>query len=108
MSKNLYCIRHGLSLHNKLYHKHGSKTFYDKDYIDTMLLPEGKRQARMLGETWNEINKVESVIVSPLKRSLETTINIFKDIDIPISALEICREFPIGLHACNKRSNKEV
>jgi len=77
MSKNLYCIRHGLSLHNKLYHKHGSKTFYDKDYIDTMLLPEGKRQARMLGETWNEINKVESVIVSPLKRSLETTINIF-------------------------------
>ena len=34
MSKNLYCIRHGLSLHNKLYHKHGSKTFYDKDYID--------------------------------------------------------------------------
>ena len=28
MSKTLYCIRHGLSLHNKLYHKHGSKTFF--------------------------------------------------------------------------------
>jgi broad specificity phosphatase PhoE len=107
MSKTLYCIRHGLSLHNKLYHKHGSKTFYDSDYVDTMLLPEGKQQARILGETWDEINNIELVIVSPLKRTLETAVNIFEDIDVPIIALEICREFPMGLHTCNKRSNKE-
>ena len=107
MSKTLYCIRHGLSLHNKLYHKHGSKTFYDNDYVDTMLIPEGKQQARILGETWDEINNIELVIVSPLKRTLETAVNIFEGIDVPIIALEICREFPMGLHTCNKRSNKE-
>lgn len=107
MSKTLYCIRHGLSLHNKLYHKYGSKTFYDSDYVDTMLLPEGKQQARILGKTWDEINNIELVIVSPLKRTLETAVNIFEGIDVPIIALEICREFPMGLHTCNKRSNKE-
>jgi len=107
MAKTLYCIRHGLSLHNKLYHKHGSKTFYDKDYVDTMLLPEGRQQAQTLGKTWNEINNIELVIVSPLKRTLETAVNIFENIDVPIIALEMCREFPMGLHTCNKRSNKE-
>ena len=90
MSKTLYCIRHGLSLHNKLYHKHGSKTFYDKDYVDTMLLPEGRQQAQILGKTWNEINNIELVIVSPLKRTLETAVNIIETIDVPIIALEMC------------------
>ena len=107
MTKSLYCIRHGLSLHNILYNRHGSKTFYDKDYVDTMLLPEGRQQAQTLGKTWNEINNIELVIVSPLKRTLETAVNIFETIDVPIIALEMCREFPMGLHTCNKRSNKE-
>jgi broad specificity phosphatase PhoE len=107
MSKTIYCIRHGLSLHNKLYHKYGSKTFYDNDYTDTMLLPEGKQQAQELARTWKEINTIDLVIVSPLKRTLETAMNIFDEIDVPMIALEMSREFPLGLHTCNKRSNKE-
>lgn len=107
MSKTIYCIRHGLSLHNQLYHKYGSKTFYDKDYFDTPLLPEGRLQADLLNKNWEDINKIELVIVSPLKRTLETANIIFNNIKVPIIALENSREFPLGLHTCNKRSNKE-
>ena len=107
MSKTLYCIRHGLSLHNKLYEKYGSTTFYNPDYIDTMLLPEGKKQAINLSNNWIDINKIELVIVSPLKRTLETANYIFKNHNIQIIALEMCREYPMTLQTCNKRSNKE-
>lgn len=107
MTKNIYCIRHGLSLHNKLYHKHGSNTFYDPDYIDTPLLPEGREQAINLASSWTELDKIDLVIVSPLKRTLETAYHIFKNSNKPIIAFENCREFPLGLHTCNKRSNKE-
>ena len=105
--KKLYCIRHGLALHNALYHKYGSKTFYNPDYVDTPLLPEGQIQAYNLNKSWNKINEVELVIVSPLKRTLETAVRVFYGINIPIIALDICREYPLGLHTCNKRSNKE-
>lgn len=107
MSQNIYCIRHGLSLHNKLYNIHGSSTFSNSDYVDTLLLPEGREQAINLGKNWEEINNIELVIVSPLKRTLETASHIFKDKKIPIIALELSREYPLGLHTCNKRSNKE-
>ena len=35
MSKNLYCIRHGLAEHNINYLKYGCKTFYDPNFVDT-------------------------------------------------------------------------
>jgi len=107
MSKTIYCIRHGLSLHNVLYHKYGIKTFYNPDYVDTPLLPEGQNQANKLSQSWTDIQNIELVIVSPLKRTLETAIRIFNGINVPIIALEMCREYPLGLHTCNKRSNKE-
>lgn len=107
MAKTIYCIRHGLSIHNYLYHKYGSKIFYNPDYTDTLLLPEGKNQAINLNKSWKEIDNIELVIVSPLKRTLETASLIFQNKNIPIIALEMCREFPLGLHTCNKRSNKE-
>ena len=107
MSKTIYCIRHGLSLHNLLYHKYGSDIFTSPDYIDTMLLPQGKNQALELANTWENINDIELVIVSPLKRTLQTAYNIFKNTNIPIIALENSREYPMGKHTCNKRSNRE-
>ena len=39
--KNLYCIRHGLALHNSLYKKYGSDIFCNINYKDTLLIPEG-------------------------------------------------------------------
>ena len=104
---NLYCIRHGLALHNTLYKKYGSSTFYNLEYKDTLLIPEGHEQSIQLGKTWDKINDIELIIVSPLKRTLQTAHNIFKNKNIPMVALDYCREFPAGLHACNKRSSKE-
>ena len=107
MNKTLYCIRHGEALHNELYKKKGSQVFYNKDYVDTVLTPKGETQSLDLGKYWLNKNEIELVIVSPLKRTLQTAYNIFKDTDIPIIALEFTREYPMGLHTCNKRSNLE-
>tara|TARA_Y100000389_G_scaffold205066_1_gene262655 strand:- start:4123 stop:4713 length:591 start_codon:yes stop_codon:yes gene_type:complete len=108
MSKSLYCIRHGIAEHNMNYLKYGSSTFYDPQYVDTSLVDEGFKQARQLGETWEDIDTIELVIVSPLKRTLQTACEIFKDKQVPMIALEYVREFPLGKHTCNKRSSKDV
>jgi broad specificity phosphatase PhoE len=107
MSKSLYCIRHGLAEHNINYFKYGCKTFYDPKFVDTSLVEEGFKQASTLGETWSEINDIELVVVSPLKRALQTTTEIFKGKSVPIISFELAREYPIGGHTCNKRSQKE-
>ena len=68
MSKFLYCIRHGLAEHNINYHKYGVSTFYDSKYVDTSLIPEGFQQVRELRRGWNDLTRIELVIVSPLKK----------------------------------------
>ena len=107
MSKLVYCIRHGLSQHNTNYLKYGVSTFYDPNFTDTELLPEGLQQATELRESWYELKNIELVIVSPLRRTLATAREIFKDIDVPMIALDFVREYPLGLQTCNKRSAKE-
>ena len=108
MSKNVYCIRHGIAEHNMNYFKYGSSTFYDPQFIDTSLVQEGFNQAKQLGETWKDIDTIELVIVSPLKRTLQTACEIFKHKQVPMIALEYIREFPLGKHTCNKRSSKDM
>lgn len=107
MSKVIYCIRHGLSQHNLNYYKYGSQTFYDPQFVDTRLVLEGYAQAKELRETWNHLSTVELVIVSPLKRCLQTATELFRDTKIPMIALETVREYPMGLQTCNQRSTKE-
>ena len=107
MEQVLYCVRHGLAEHNKLYEKYGVKAYYFyNNYTDTNLVAEGINQANELGNHINklpELDDLELIIVSPLKRTLETCQYIFKNTDIPIIALEEIREFPCGIHVCNKR-----
>ena len=107
MSKSLYCIRHGLAEHNINYFKYGCKTFYDPKFVDTSLVEEGFKQASTLGETWSEINDIELVVVSPLKRTLQTATRIFRGKSVPMISFELVREYPIGGQTCNKRSQKE-
>ena len=107
MSKILYCIRHGLAEHNINYQKYGVSTFYDSKYVDTSLIPEGFRQVRGLRREWNQLHTIELVIVSPLKRTLQTATELFKEHSVPMIALECCREYPMGLQTCNKRSPRE-
>lgn len=107
MTKNLYCIRHGQALHNVLYKKYGSDIFLNLEYKDTLLTPLGHEQSINLSKTWKNLNEIQLVVVSPLKRTLQTAQNIFNNKDVPMIALDYCREFPLGLHTCNKRSSKD-
>ena len=108
MSKLPYLIRHGLAIHNENFLKYGEKTFFDLKYVDTHLIKEGVQQSLQFGKTWQNIDDIELVLVSPLYRTLETAANIFKDKDVPIISLEELREYPIGRHTCNKRSSRDI
>ena len=103
--KNIYFIRHGLAQHNTQFKLYGKRAFYNPLYYDTKLIEEGHRQATNLGKSWNEIRNIDLVLTSPLMRCLQTTENIFKDIDVPIIAIDIIKEFPQGLQTCNRRSD---
>lgn len=105
MSKTLYLIRHGHSLHNELFHKIGVQAFINPSMIDAPLTQEGHIQSIELGQSWYKKNEIELILVSPLTRALETCMNIFGDTDIPIESHEFLREYPIGEDTCNKRSS---
>ena len=98
---NLYLIRHGESLHNVLFKQHGMKTFFDQNYYDTKLTELGYNQAIRLGETWEEIDKIDLVLVSSLTRTLQTAQNVFKDKNIKIISLDCLKEYPQGIVLIN-------
>jgi len=104
--KNLYFIRHGMAVHNVLSKKYGSGVFYSKYYQDCLLVPEGKKQSKLLGLQWQHKSDIQLVITSPLKRCLETTHLIFSENKIPVIVLDECIEYPQGQQYCNKRSTK--
>lgn len=106
--KDLYLIRHGNAQHNKLFDEIGVDAFYDPNYQDTILTKKGYDESIHLKSIWGEINNIELVLTSSLTRCIETSLNIFSDTDIPIIALETIKEYPQGLHYCNKRSNINI
>tara|TARA_Y100000022_G_C13061347_1_gene289031 strand:- start:1 stop:600 length:600 start_codon:yes stop_codon:yes gene_type:complete len=107
MRKNLFAIRHGEATHNVLFKKEGMKTFFDQNYYDTELTNKGFNQSIELGNNWDDKNKMDLVIVSPLYRTLQTANNIFKNVKVKIIALDCLKEYPQGLHTCNKRKTKK-
>lgn len=106
--KELYLIRHGHAQHNKLFDEIGVNAFYDSNYQDTSLTKKGYDESIYLKSIWGEINNIELVLTSSLTRCIETSLNIFSGIDIPIIALETIKEYPQGLQYCNKRSNINI
>ena len=106
MKINLFAIRHGEATHNVLFKKVGMSTFFDENYYDTELTQNGFNQAQELGNKWTDKNKMDLVIVSPLSRTLQTAVNIFKNMNVKIIALDCLKEYPQGLHTCNRRKNK--
>tara|TARA_B100000674_G_scaffold459969_1_gene437617 strand:- start:288 stop:863 length:576 start_codon:yes stop_codon:yes gene_type:complete len=103
MEKVLYCIRHGTALHNVLFWEQGEDVY--KKYRDTPLVKKGVEEAKALGETWEDIDKIELVIVSPLLRTLQTADNIFSKKDVPMIALDCVMEYSQGLDLCNRRKS---
>tara|TARA_Y100000590_G_C15576728_1_gene960733 strand:+ start:144 stop:716 length:573 start_codon:yes stop_codon:yes gene_type:complete len=103
MNKVLYCIRHGIATHNKLFPLIGNKAY--REYRDTRLICDGLNQAKQLRQTWKEKDDVELIIASPSRRTLETAVLIFHN--KPIVALDCLLEYPIGgTDICNRRMDR--
>ena len=106
MYKNVYFVRHGYALHNKLFWDIGNNAYKIRD---TQLLDKGVQQAIELGQTWDYINNIELVVCSPLTRTLDTASLIFKDTPHKIIALDCLLEHPLGTEEnCNHRKNKST
>ena len=107
MEKTLYCIRHGLAVHNIMYWHIGTKAY--TEHRDTPLLDEGYTQAIDLKKSWEDINKIEVVLVSPCMRTLQTCFNIFDEVGTKIIALDMLVEYPVGgKDICNQRKSRKV
>lgn len=106
--KKVYCIRHGKALHNMLYPLIGEIAYTDKKYTDTSLTDEGHYQSDKLGITWKEKDTIDVVFVSPLERTIETAINIFKNTNIKMIANEEIIEFSQGEEYINLRKKKSL
>ena len=104
--KKIYCIRHGKALNNLLYPLIGSIAYTDEKYTDSPLVDEGEYQSEKLGLTWNNKKNVQVVFVSPLIRTLDTAINIFRNTDIKLIANEEIIEYPQSKEYCNLRKSK--
>ena len=105
MEKTLYCIRHGYSYHNKLFWDIGRRAYVE--FRDTPLLEKGFCEAKLLNKTWQELPKIELVLVSPLTRTLQTAEFIFRNRNIPMIAKDFLLDFPLGGdELCNYR--KEI
>ena len=103
--QNLYCIRHGTSLHNVMFHQIGRRAY--NEYRDTPLLEEGIHEALDLNKNWDKIDTMELVIVSPLSRTIETALNVFKHKSTPMISIDSIMEHPQAEEICNMRLPKE-
>jgi broad specificity phosphatase PhoE len=104
--KKVWCIRHGTALHNELYWYIGTRAF--SEFKDTSLTPKGHEESVHLGKTWDKIEDIELVLVSPLTRTLQTATNIFKDHKVKIIAIDELMEHPQCFEVCNQRLDKKI
>ena len=111
-NKELYFIRHGYALHNKMYNLMGETAY--TEFPDTSLVEQGVNEAKYLNSDWVDINNIELVVVSPLTRTLETYKYIFantNDIESHwntknVIAKDFLLEYPLGGDEyANKRKN---
>ena len=103
-TKTLYCIRHGYALHNKLYHTMGTEAY--TTFRDTHLLEEGYEQAKNMGRVYPELGNCNLVLVSPLSRTLETSMMVYGHSNIPLICKDFLLEYPLGgTEICNRRKD---
>lgn len=94
----IFLIRHGEGYHNL---KNIDNSNYNILY--PMLTDKGILQSKILKKYFNNI-KVDSIVVSPLERTLQTYYYIFDNkMDIPVISLDLIRE--IIENNCDYREN---
>lgn len=103
--KTIFCIRHGLALHNILFNHIGTDAY--TKFRDTPLLHEGIFQAKKLNDNWKELQDIELVIVSPCARTLDTAKHVFNNKNKTMIAKDFLVEYPLGEEICNYRKNKD-
>ena len=106
IQKTVWCLRHGLSLHNVMYKTMGMSAYTELE--DTNLLEDGFIQAKNTNKNWKEINNIDVVYVSPLTRTIQTALNIFRGVDVKIYALDLIKEYPASYEKINKRKSKQI
>ena len=106
IQKTVWCLRHGLSLHNVMYKTMGMSAYVHLE--DTSLLEEGFIQAKNTNKNWKEINNLDIVYVSPLTRTIQTALNMFRGVDVKMYALDLIKEYPASYEKINKRKSKQI
>lgn len=115
-NKNIYLIRHGKASHNIGFDMYGEQAYFNIFYTDTDLIEVGQEQAMQLskniGTIFNDIFKKNDykIVVSPLKRCINTALIAFKEFNIPKTnfiCIENLIEYPLG-HTPNKKMSKNT
>ena len=72
MTPNVHCVRHAQGYHNLSIASHGLH--------DPLLTPFGEEQCRKMHETFPDMQNVDLVVASPLKRTLYTALIAFEPV----------------------------
>ena len=104
MKKKIYCIRHGQATHNADFKIRGKIAYLDPIHRDSTLLKQGELEAKNLNSELLNL-EFDTIIVSPLTRTIQTCLLATKNIKKPRLALESVREHPCRVHTPNNRKN---
>jgi broad specificity phosphatase PhoE len=104
MVKKIICIRHGQATHNVDHKIRGTIAYHDPIHRDSSLVKEGENEAKNLNSEIHKLN-FDTVLVSPLTRTIQTCLLATKNIKKPIIAIEWVREYPCGVHTPNNRKS---
>jgi broad specificity phosphatase PhoE len=108
--KVVHFLRHAQGHHNVAGEKLGEEGYCSEEYLDSTLTDLGLSQcSKCCEENFDIVKTSELMIVSPMRRTLQTAFHsfphCFENENIPILALEHIRE-QSGLHPCDKRLAK--
>jgi broad specificity phosphatase PhoE len=101
--KHLHFVRHAHGKHNEV-GEVDYEQYQREDLIDAELTDKGIEQCQELNKINEKYLKSQLVVVSPMRRTLQTATKSFPDLieKVPWIALECLRE-QTGLHPCDKR-----
>jgi broad specificity phosphatase PhoE len=110
--KTVHFIRHGEGRHNvaqrewRAYNNPGEPYTVDNDatgrYADAQLTTVGESQAK---ELVGKVASPDLIVVSPLRRAVQTALLAFPAPRAKVLAVELCHEIG-GKHTCDKRLSK--
>jgi broad specificity phosphatase PhoE len=105
-AKVVHFIRHAQGHHNLAVATEGEQAYANWAWRDSRLTPKGLEQSAEAAPVTDRM-KFDTVLVSPLSRTLQTAINAVPSMHGKMVAEELVRE-RIGLNPCDLRREKNV